>query len=98
MNQMRPVAKRDNLYTLLLFVLKLWLFRLKYTLKLRKHTFKNIDKFFEVVPGVGKCPALGTDKTGKCPAVARDGGGGGRAQLELTDALSTYGLIAKHLT
>ena len=36
-------------------------------------------------------PAPGTDKTGKCPAVARKGvggkGGGGWAQLELTDAL-----------
>ena len=46
MNQMRPVAKRDNLYTLSLFALKLCLFRLKYILKLRKHTFKNIDKIF----------------------------------------------------
>ena len=47
-------------------------------------------------PGVGKCPAPrqckiskcvipGTDKAGKCPAVAR-GGGGGWAQVELTDA------------
>ena len=60
MNQMRPVAKRDNLYTLSLFALKLCLFRLKYILKLRKHTFKNIDKFFWIVPGVGKCPAPGT--------------------------------------
>ena len=56
MNQMRPVAKRDNLYTLSLFALKLWLFRLKYMLKLRKHTFKNVDKFF----GLVKCPAPGT--------------------------------------
>ena len=30
----------------------------------------------------------GTDKAGKCPAVAR-GGGGGWAQVELTDALSS---------
>ena len=60
MNQMRPVAKRDNLYMLALFALKLCLFRLKYILKLRKHTFENIDKFFRVVPGVGKCPAPGT--------------------------------------
>ena len=45
MNQMRPVAKRDNLYTLSLFALKLWLFRLKYVLKLRKHTFKDVEKF-----------------------------------------------------
>ena len=57
---MRPVAKRDNLYTLSLFALKLGLFRLKYMLKLRKHTFKNVDNFFGVVPGVGKCPAPGT--------------------------------------
>ena len=60
MNQMQAVAKRDNLYTVSLFVLKSWLFRLKYILKLRKHTFKNIDKFFGVVPGVGKCPVPGT--------------------------------------
>ena len=60
MNQMRPVAKRDNLYTLTLFALKLCLFRLKYILKLRKHTFKNVDKFFGVFPGVGKCPTPGT--------------------------------------
>ena len=60
MNQMRPVEKRDNLYTLSLFALKLWLFTLKYILKLRKHTFKNVDKFFGVVPVVGKCPAPGT--------------------------------------
>ena len=48
-------------------------------------------------PGVGKCPAPGqckickcptpgTDRAGKCPAVAR--GGGGWAQVQLTDALS----------
>ena len=46
-------------------------------------------------PGVGKCralgqskickcPILGTDKVGKRPTVVR--GGGGWAQLELTDA------------
>ena len=55
MNQMRPVAKRDNLYTLSLFALKFCLFGLKHILKLKKHTFKSIDKFFGVVPGVGKC-------------------------------------------
>ena len=60
MNQMWPVAKRDNLYTLSLFALKLCLFRLKYILKLRKRTFKNIDKFFGVVHGVGKYPGPGT--------------------------------------
>ena len=32
-------------------------------------------------------PHPGTDKAGKCPAVARGGGGGGWAQVELTDAL-----------
>jgi len=42
-NQLRPVAKRDNLYTLsLLFALKLCLFRLKCILKLRKHTFEKV--------------------------------------------------------
>ena len=35
---------------------------------------------------MGKCPTA--DKMGKCPTVAR--GGGGRVQLELTDALTTY--------
>ena len=90
MNQKWPVEKRDNLYMLSLFALKLWLFRLKYILKLRKHTLKNLDKFFGIVPGVGKWPSPGTDRTGKCkcPAVAR-GEGEGRAQLELTDALDT---------
>ena len=43
---MRPVAKRDNLYMLLLFALNLWLFRLKYKFKLRKRTLENVDKFF----------------------------------------------------
>ena len=38
--RMQAVAKRDNLYTLLLFALKLWLFRL------RNDSFKNIDNFF----------------------------------------------------
>ena len=48
-------------------------------------------------PVVGKCPVPGqckickcltprTDKAGKCPSVAR-GGGGGWAQVELTDTL-----------
>ena len=32
-------------------------------------------------------PNPGTDKAGKCPAVARRGGGGDWAQVELTDAL-----------
>ena len=51
-----------------------------------------------MAPGVGKCPAPGqckickcpipgTDKAGKFPAVA--GGGGGWAQVELTDALAS---------
>ena len=55
-------------------------------------------------PGVGKCPAPGqckiyqcptpgTDKAGKCPAVARRGGGGGWAQVELTDALFHYNTL-----
>ena len=37
-------------------------------------------------PWVGKCPTPGTNKAGKCPAVAW-AGGGGWAQVELTDAL-----------
>ena len=36
-------------------------------------------------------PQPGTDKAGKCPAVAR--GGGGWAQVELTDALSNVIII-----
>ena len=35
-----------------------------------------------------KCPTPGTDKVGKYPAVAR--GGGGWAQMELTDALLSH--------
>ena len=46
MNQMRPVAKRENLCTLSPLALKLCFFRLKHILKLRKHTFKNVLKFF----------------------------------------------------
>ena len=38
---MRPVAKRDNLYTLSLFALKLWLLRLKYNFILS--SLKNDD-------------------------------------------------------
>ena len=45
-NQMRPVANREHLFTLSLFALKLCLFGWKCILKLRKHTFKNVDKFF----------------------------------------------------
>ena len=44
-NQMWPFVKRDNLFKLSLFALKLWLFRVKYILKLGKHAFKNVDKF-----------------------------------------------------
>ena len=96
MNQMRPVAKRDNLYTPSLFALKLCLFRLKYILNLRKHTFKNIDKFFGVVPGWANARPPGRAKLANAPppgltrrAMPRSFpgvGGGGRAQLELTDA------------
>ena len=95
MNQMRPVAKHDNLCSLSLFASKLWPFRLKYILKLRKHTFKNVDKFFGVVHGVGKCPVPGRAKlanastpglTRRANASQLPGGGGGRAQLELTNA------------
>ena len=39
---------------------------------------KNRYKYGESMP-----PTPGTDKAGKCPAVA--GGGGGWAQVELTD-------------
>ena len=80
MNQMRLVAKRDNLYTLSLFALKLWLFRLKYVLKLRKHTFKNVDKLFRGAPvwrWISSSPTPGTDMTGKCPAAAQEEGGRG---------------------
>ena len=95
MNQMRPVAKRDNLYTLSLFALKLWLFRLKYILKLRKHTFKNVDKFFGLSPGLTNARPPGRAKLANAPppGLTRRAnppqlpGGGGRAQLELTDAL-----------
>ena len=96
MNQMRPVAKRDNLYTLSLFALKLWLFRLKYTLKLRKHTFKNVDRFFGLSPRLANARPPGRAKLAYAPppgltrrAMPRScpGRGVGGAQLELTDAL-----------
>ena len=45
-------------------------------------------------PGkIYQCPTPGTDKAGKCPAVARRGGGGGWAQVELTDALFHYNTL-----
>ena len=53
MNQMLPVMKRDNLNTVSLFAMKLGLFRLKYILKLRNHTLKNVDNFFGSALGVG---------------------------------------------
>ena len=52
-NQLRSVAKRDNLYTLSLFALKLCLFRLKCILKLRKHTF---EKVFSTLAGRANPP------------------------------------------
>ena len=67
---MRAVAKRDNLCTLSLFALNLWLFRLKYVLKSRKYTLKKRRQIFRRSPGV----------------VRGEEGGGGSAQLELTDA------------
>ena len=67
MNQMRPVAKRDNLYTLSLFALKLCFFRLKYILKLGKHIFKNIDKFFWLSPGLANARPPGRAKLANTP-------------------------------
>ena len=89
MNQMRPVAKSDNLYTLSLFALKSWLFRLKHI------PLKTSTNFSGLSPGLANArppgraklanaPPPGLTRQGKCPAVAR--GGRGRAQLELTDA------------
>ena len=54
MNEMRPVAKCDNLYTLSLFALKLWLLRLKYifvsglvkNLQLQNETYQSQLKQF----------------------------------------------------
>lgn len=67
MSQMRPVAKRYNLYTFSLFPLKVLLFILKHIFKLRKlrQNFRSASK-------AGYCPAPGTDKTGKCHAVTRE--------------------------
>ena len=89
MNQMRPVAKSDNLYTLSLFALKLWLFRLKYI------PLKTSTNFSGLSPGLANArppgraklanAPPGTNKTGQMPCSCL-GGGGGRAQLELTDA------------
>ena len=90
MNQMRPVAKRDNLYTLSLFALKLWLFRLKYILKLRKHTFKNVDKFSGLPPGLANARSPGRAKLANAPppklkgranAPQLPGGGGGQGAI-----------------
>ena len=68
MNEMGSVAKCDNLYTLSLFALKLWFFGLKYILKVRKHSFKNVDKFFGGAPGGWiMAQALGHAKLAKAP-------------------------------
>ena len=85
MNQMRHVLKRDNLYTL--FALGLWLFILKYILKLRKQIFSGVPLGLANALPRGsaksaKSPPFGTDKTAKCPVAAR-GDGAGRTQVEL---------------
>ena len=68
MNQMRPVAKRDNLYTLSLFALKLWLFRLKYILKFRKHTFTETSTNFSgLSPGLANARPPGRAKLANAP-------------------------------
>ena len=67
MSQMRPVAKRYNLYTFSLFPLKVLLFILKHIFKLRK-----LRQIFRSASKAGYCPAPGTDKTGKCHAVTRE--------------------------
>ena len=52
-----------------LFALKLlWLFRLKGMLKLRRHTFKNGDKFFRVPPVLANARLLGRAKLDKTSA------------------------------
>ena len=95
MNQMRPVAKGYNLYTLSLFALKFCLFGLKYILKLRKHTFKTSKKFSGLSPGLANArppesaklanaPPPGLTRRANSPQLP--GRRGGRAQLELTDA------------
>ena len=88
MNQMRPVAKRDSLYTLSLFALKFWLFRLKYILKLRKHTFKTSTNFSGLSPGLANARPPGRAKLANAPppgltrqanAPQLPGGGAGRS-------------------
>ena len=53
---MRPVAKRN-----------LWLFRLKYILKLRKHTLKTSTNFSGVTPRLANARPLGRAKLAKAP-------------------------------
>lgn len=51
MNQMRPATKRDNLYTLSFFALKLWIFKLKLIPRV------TLLKLANALPP-GPCPGL----------------------------------------
>ena len=62
---MRLVTKRDNLYTLSLFALKLCLFRSKHILKLREHTFKK--KFSGLPLGLANARLPGRAKLANDP-------------------------------
>ena len=67
MNQMQPVAKRDNLYTLSPFALKLWLFRLKYKLILGKHTHEQRPQVFLALAGQANPPQTADLYLGNSP-------------------------------
>ena len=76
MNQMRPATKRDNLYTLSFFALKLWIFKLKLIPRV------TLLKLAKALPP-GPCPGL----TRRSNAPQLPGGRGLWAQLKLTNTL-----------
>ena len=90
MNQMRPVAKCNNinLYTLSLTASKLWLFRLVHIKIKKTYLLKTSTNFSGVPPGLanarppgraklGKAPAPGLTRRANAPQLPRWGGGGG---------------------
>lgn len=79
MNQIRHVLKRENLYTLSLFALKLWLFIFKYILTwVSKARGCSRGLANARPPGrvkLAKAPNPRNWQGDKCPAVAREGDG-----------------------
>ena len=79
MNQMRPATKRDNLYTLSFFALKLWIFKLKLIPRV------TLLKLAKALPP-GPCPGL----TRRANAPQLPGGRGLWAQVKLIDCEQSH--------